>query len=290
MYEIVGPDGTTVSFNKDTDPNFMGYLDDITGLDSPEIRENAQNVVAGDGGRHDNFYAGRRPFTIAGTIFPTVGSNVKQELLQAAVSRARRKDAQLKWTPTGTTEERMVLFRAQQPCRCLGKVPKTFQVMGVSADFRVCSTAVQTSGAVVGAAPICTVNNVGDEEASVAFVIKGPLDGAALTIVNDVSGKQIAFIPNVLGNPAGSGVPAPGAGEIGTLCVNLTPNLLPAYLGYSVALGGDPTSTDQYGAIDPLNTDWTISAEPGIQTFSLHGSGFDPATTSLEVQWRDSWI
>jgi hypothetical protein len=284
-YFIVGPDGTEVSFNDDTDGNFMGYIDDITGLDSPEVRENAQYRVAGDGGVHDDFYAGRRPFTIAGTIYPSVGNNVKQELLQRAVSRARKYDGQVLWTPTGASEQRMVFFRSQQPCRIQGQIPKTFQMAGVSADYRIMSSTVHTSGTVAGPSPItCTVNNQGDEEAACQFFIFGPLDGDTLVITNNLTGKRIFFYPNQVGSPIGSGLVV---GD--NMLINMNPTILPGLLGFNVGIEVSGVHYDQYYAINPLATDWTIGAEPGIQTFTLTASGSTGAT-GFAVAWRDSWI
>jgi hypothetical protein len=279
-YTIVGPDGTTVTFNDDSDTNFMGYLDDITGLDGSEVRENAQNKVAGDGGQHGSFYAGRLPFTISGTIFPTVGSNVKQELLQRAISKARRGDATLKWTPTGFTDERMVIFRNQQPCRIQGRVPKTFQISGVSADYRVVTSNLQSTLPVVGSSPVATVNNIGNEVADCVFVVNGPIDDPLITCSD---GKTIAFTPGEMS------LPALGTYTAGTMVINLDPSMIPLYLGYNVAYGSGSGIVDAYPFIDPLNTDWTIGAQPGSQTFTLTGTGTDPAHTSLEVRWRHSW-
>ena len=288
MYTIVGPDGTTISFNKDTDPNFCGYLDNITGIDGAEVRENAQNRVAGDGGMHNNFYAGRMPFTLTGTVFPSVGSNAVQELMQSAVSKARRNDAQLLWTPTGTTIERMVAFRNQQPIRFTGKVPKTFNIAGVGADYRVLSSGINSSFPSVGSVPVCAVHNAGNEDANVMFVINGPIDGHEVIIRNELTGKQIKFLPDLIGVTPGAGLPAPATYPVGTMVINLVPDRLPLYLGFDVALGGMP-SVDQYSCIDPLGTDWTIAAVEGDQNFTLIATGTDPTTTSLEVRWRDSW-
>jgi hypothetical protein len=74
-----------------------------------------------------------------------------------------------------------------------------------------------------------------------------------------------------------------------TLVINMTPLILPGWLGFNVGLAGTP-NVDQYYAINPLGTDWTIGAEPGTQTFTLHASGTNGSHTSMEVKWRDSWI
>lgn len=280
-YTIIGPDGTTVSFNDDTDPYFCGYLDTITGLDCAEVRENAQNRVAGSGGSHDNFYAGRLPWSFSGTIQPSVLTNAVQELIQCAVNRALAVDGQLLWTPTGGGIERLVRFRCQQPTRMSGRVPKTFQISGVGADYRIWSNAVNSSGVVSGTAPTVTCTNEGNEVADAQFIVNGPVAASRLIIVNNTTGKQIQFLPGVIGNPSGGGIP--GGSFIYLSTRLLTFDTAP---GYQVSYD---YYYDQYPYIDPLNTDWSICVEPGENTFSLIADGTSGAT-SLEVRWRHSWI
>jgi hypothetical protein len=211
-----------------------------------------------------------------------VGSNVKQEIMQAAISRARKQDAKVLWTPTGFTEARMVVFRNQQPIRFSGKVPKTFAIAGVGADYRVLSAAVQTAGPVAGTDPVVSVTNQGNEDADCCFIITGPLDGDEIIIRNLLTGQQIAFYSGLFS------LAAPGTYPNGTMIINMNPLSLPSYLGYNVAIGGSP-NVDAYPFVDPLNTDWTIAAAPGVQNFELIATGTS-GTTSLEVQWRDSWV
>jgi hypothetical protein len=289
-YTIVGPDGTTVSFNDDTDGEWCGYTDDITGLDCAEVRENAQNKVAASGGLHDNFYAGRLPWTIGGTIQPSILTNAKQELIQQAVSKALAFDGKLLWTPTGETIERMVAFRNQQPVRIVGRIPKTFQLACVGADYRILSSAINDSDVATGHTPLTvTVNNHGNEDADVRFLITGPVNADKLILVNDVSGKQIQFLPGVIGNPSGYGIPNPGTFPVGTFFVSTNSVTFDDFKNYNVAIGAASGNKDQYAFVDPLNTDWSIAAVPGTQTFTLHADGTGDST-SLTVQWRDSWI
>jgi len=67
-YELTGPDGTVAVFNDASDSKNVGTLTALTGLDSPEIRENAQDLVESDGGVHGAFYFGRRPVTMTGLV------------------------------------------------------------------------------------------------------------------------------------------------------------------------------------------------------------------------------
>ena len=293
-YVIVGPDGTTVSFNDDTDENFCGYLTTITGLDCAEVRENAQNKVAGSGGLHDNFYAGRLPWSFSGMIQPSVLTNAKQELIQAAVNKAKAIDGKLLWYPSNgqTGIERMVAFRCQQPTRMSGTIPKTFQISAVGADYRILSSAINVAGPTAGHTPLSvTATNQGNEVSDVRFVINGPFNADKLIIVNETSGKQIQFLPGVIGYPSGTGV-LPGGDDVNVNKFYISTNYatFDDYDQYTCYLSdGNGDARDQYPYVDPLNTDWSIGVEPGANVFTMHADG-STTDTSFEVQWRHSWI
>src|SRR5687767_14064650 len=68
-YTLTGPDGTIASFNDPNDANYVGVLSEVTGLDSPEVRESAEDLVQADGGWHGNFWFGRRPITLSGIVY-----------------------------------------------------------------------------------------------------------------------------------------------------------------------------------------------------------------------------
>jgi hypothetical protein len=291
MYKIVGPDGTVVSFNDDSDPNFCGYLDTITGLDCAEVRENAQNNVASSGGMHDNFYLGRLPWSFSGTIQPSILSNSVQEEIQRAVNKATNVDARLLWTPTGSTEERMVRFRVQQPTRMSGRVPKTFQIQGVGADYRILSSNLNSVQSASGNTPLTvSVTNIGDEDADVRFLVTGPINADKLILSNLTTGKKVQFLPGVIGIPSGSGLATyTGSWPIGVFFCSTNPRTFQDYLGYNVAIGEASGNQDQYPYVDPLNTDWTIAVAPGANEFELQADG-SGASTSLTVQWYDSWV
>jgi len=142
-YTLTGPDGTTATFNDSTDPNYVGAISEITGLDSPEVRQNAESRSGLDGGIHGSFLYGRRPITITGQIANiTSGTdrNTKQtRLLQA--SNAMRQDAVLSWTPEGG-EEQFVNVRRAQPPRITGGWVKDFQLALIGEKAAILSTAV----------------------------------------------------------------------------------------------------------------------------------------------------
>src|SRR5438105_3999485 len=96
-YTLTGPRGDAVVFNDITDPNYIGMLTDITGFDSPEVRESADDYVQMDGGVHGDFFYGRRPITLSGILINPVSAtdrNIRQNKLSSA-SDAMRADSVL---------------------------------------------------------------------------------------------------------------------------------------------------------------------------------------------------
>lgn len=145
-YTFTGPDGTIATFNEPSDPNYVGSITEITGLDSPEVRENAENLTGMDGGIHGNFYDGRRPITISGTILNVVSNEDRNKKITklTQASNALREDAILEWTPDGG-EAQFVKVRRQQALRISGAWVKTFQLSLVAADPRIYSSKLETT-------------------------------------------------------------------------------------------------------------------------------------------------
>jgi hypothetical protein len=145
-YTLTGPDGTSVCFNDPSDPNYVGMLTEVTGLDSPDVRESADDLVQMDGGIHGDFFYGRRPITLTGIILnpgtPDIRNARINRLSQA--SDAMRGDALLTWTPTGGVAQQ-VAVRRQQPLRVNGAWQKQFQLALVAADPRIYGSALSTS-------------------------------------------------------------------------------------------------------------------------------------------------
>lgn len=128
-FTLIGPDGSRAVFNDDTDPDYVGLLNSVSGLDSAEVRENFDDRVEADGGVHGNFWYGRRPVVLEGLIRHTTAAdrNAKEQKLLRA-SNAMRGDAGLSWTPDGSSIARRILLRRQQPVRISGAWNKQFMV------------------------------------------------------------------------------------------------------------------------------------------------------------------
>jgi hypothetical protein len=105
-YRLVGPNGITAVFNDQFDPDFAGMLTEVSGLDSPEVRESASDLVQADGGMHGDFYYGRRPIVLTGKQInhPTVAfRNLRMDKARRA-SDAMRGDSVLSWKPSTRLE------------------------------------------------------------------------------------------------------------------------------------------------------------------------------------------
>lgn len=159
-FTLTGPDGTKVVFNDSTDPNYVGILSmESSGLDSADVREDAAEAIEADGGIHGNFFYGRRPVVLQGTIIASSAAQRNEragKLLRA--TNAMRADAVLKWTPVGGAEVELKL-RRQQPARITGGFVKSFQIAMVSADARILSTASHASSVTsLASGPTATKN------------------------------------------------------------------------------------------------------------------------------------
>ena len=116
LYRLVGADGVSVAtFNDPNDPNYVGMLTEVTGLDSADVRESASEMVEADGGTHGIFYLGRRPITMAGKVFghqSIAERNLRIDRARRA-SLALRGDSTLSWKPSTRNENLVVNPRAQ---------------------------------------------------------------------------------------------------------------------------------------------------------------------------------
>lgn len=94
--------GVSAVFNNPQHPSYAGMLTEVTGLDSPEIRESAEDLVESDGGAHGRFYYGRRPITMNGKIFghTTNAERAARSDLIRRASQALRTDGKLSWMPS----------------------------------------------------------------------------------------------------------------------------------------------------------------------------------------------
>lgn len=282
IYTLTAPDGSIAVFNDETSPDYVGFAR-WTGLDSPEVRESAYDLVQADGGVHNDFYLGRRP--IVGSIevlgSSTTDRNTKLTRLIAA-SNAFRGDAELKWTPTGGVEQ-FVFVRRQQPLRIEGNTLKSCSLPLVAADPRIYGTTLQSSnvepagtasGGLVfdmdfdlsfGDTPALAsllVSNAGTYETPPEIVITGPITNPVVT--NVTAGKALNFTYTL------------GAGE--TLTIDT--------YNRTIILNG---TTNRFSALDIADSDWWFLL-PGTNNITLYADTYTTPGALLTLNWRNAWL
>lgn len=283
-WTITGPDGTRVVFNDENDRDYIGMVTEVTGLDSPDVRENADDLVQMDGGVHGDFWYGRRPITLTGLLLNPSSvqeRNLRETKLRRATN-AMRGDATISWVLDGGYEQ-FVRVRRQQPLRITGGWQKQFQIAVVAEDPRLYAMELQQASlpsASVSANPgrdypktynisyrlganagrLIVFNN-GSEPTWPIFTITGP--GTNPVIQNLTNGGQIALAYTLT------------TGEF--LAIDT--------LNRNVMLNNE---SSRYGAIDFPNTTW-FPLEPGRNDLNLGWTSFTTGS-GLAVQWRDAWL
>ena len=256
-YTLLGPDGTTVTFNDSTDPNYGGILSDVTGLDSADVRESGDVLVATDGGWHGNFYYGRRPITITGVLPNIVDAADRATKLDRVrnATNAMRADAILSWQNTAVGSVPMQTWvRRQQPARFTGAWVKTFNILLVSQFAQLFSVALHTSAT----AASVVVENHGNSPAFPIISIHGAIT-AGVTVTNSTTGLVVQMLSTY----------SQSAGDV--LAIDV--------LNHTATKNGS-TTVNSY--IDFVNSTWP-TVNKGLNTFSVSGGPI------LSLAWRDTW-
>lgn len=280
VYTLDTAYGTAV-LNDDTHANFAGVTTEVTGLDSPDVRESAEDKPQAHGGHHGNFYQGRRPMTLTVRVFNHT-SAVQRD---ARIDRLRRatkayqpgdgnsnfnsgapsltsgaithtslyiNDGILSWTYDGTPM--LVAFRRQQPFRVSGPWVKEIMVPLVSPYNEIFSQAVNS---VVGNN---NCENIGDEAAYPVFRVTGPTSGTSI-ITHQQTNLKVQMLPTF-------GLTAGQYADIDTRTHTVRRN----------------DGTDLTGYIDFANSTWPLIRPVALtNTFALAGGG------ALTTFWRHAW-
>lgn len=281
-YTLTGPDGTVAVFNDPTDPNYVGMLTELTGMDSPDVRENAEDLVQMDGGIHGDFFHGRRPITMTGLILnPT--SILDRDQKQLKVSRATeamRGDAILDWFDAAG-HRLMLKLRRQQPTRITGAWQKQFMLAMVAADPRIYSYSVQSAYA----AAVTASGDVGrayDKEYDTDYGPSVPTGQLLLATLGTTLTYPVLTIYGPVVNPTVSNLTVGQQIQLNyTLVAGET--LVVDTLNRTVKLAG---LADRYGAVDFSNTEWW-GLVPDTNDIRMGGFG---SGASLVVEWRDAWL
>jgi hypothetical protein len=278
-YTLTGPDGARVVFNDKTDANYVGFLSNISGLDSPDVRESADDLIGDDGGVHGLFFYGRRPIVIEGYIDNTPSPyladsdgnvltengvrNARMTMLQR-VTNAMRRDLEIRWQPEGGVEQ-MVRVRRQQPLRIAGAYNKSFQAALVAADPRIYGTAINE----IRFDPNVdsTATNKGTMRTPPTATVYGPTSGTmtGIEIHNHTTGEYIVFAPSY--------ALAPGQ----YIVVDFVNKTITRESGLNI-----------YDKLVFASSTW-FQIEPGDNTIAVHGTGTTTGA-SMVLRWQDAWV
>lgn len=264
-YSITGPDGTEAVFNDSTHPNFVGWLREIGGLDSPEVRLE----IAPLGGADGSFltspgYYGARPITMGGILAPSTATEVnkREERLRRATD-ALRGDCVLSWWPAGQNEMR-INCRRQEALRVSPGRPRQFQLSLVAPDPRIYSVEQVTRIVTYAqsASMAMVIGNVGSAYAPVVIRVTGPVVGPQVSLLT--TGQSLQF-PQ-LNLAAGQTL------EIDTAAKTVTVN-----------------GQNRYEELDFANSSWWMLPPDGAPVVQLAGSQ-RAAATELRVEYRHAWM
>lgn len=287
-YTLTAPDGTRAVFNDRANPSFVGFLDGeegITGLDSPAVRAQGDDVVGGDGGLTGPGFYGRRPITLKGVIDAAADMatvNERVDRLLDIVDQALNVDVSLTWQETGRAQTMLTLRKNVEP-RVNGRRPKTFLLGLVSEDDRIVSTVEKSAvilitqpsgGGIVSplTAPLASTAravgsqvlvNSGRKGARPRVRFDGPLTN--FSIVNVRTGQQVTINYSL------------AAGEY--MILETRPGRR------SLLLQG---SISRWGAINFAVSAWWELAK-GANEISLNAYTAD-AGGQATVYWRDTWM
>jgi hypothetical protein len=273
IYTLYNPtNGATAVFNNPASGNYVGMLTDITGLDSPEIRESAEDLAQADGGTHGWFWAGRRPMTMTASIFGHASIRDREIRIDRAkrASLALRNDSVLSWIPSPQAQvgnpsyiEMFTYVRRQGPLRESGGWIKEIQIPLVSEFAAIYSVEQHTQTTAAGSSN--GVENKGSWPAYPVFRIAGPSSAMNPTITQSFTNSVI--------NTTGSLLVASGETlEIDTL----------NHTAYFTSGARNGQSANSF--INFATTIWPTMAT-GSSTFVLSGT-----TGTLTVVWRDTWM
>lgn len=261
-YYVVGSNDQQFAINVPSDPNFVGYVTDVTGIDDTNIRENAQVKVAGDGGLHGPFWKDRRPWTISGFIvpqMPVAARSAAQDYIAQIMDTCLQADGYLVWYPTNS-EPRYVAFRKQQPLRITkgqSNVERNFQLAGVCADPRIYGYGPVNEATTEYGGSV-TVFNAGTTNSPPTLTLT--LTGGIFVATNETTGQQLVGSSAI-------------AGYSGPLVITLSGN-------YPSAIGN---LGDMSGYLAAPATDWDFALAPGENVLTVVNMG------EMVVQWRDAW-
>jgi hypothetical protein len=279
VWTFIGPDGSSITMNDGVLPL---VLEDVTGNDSPNVRENIEDRPEDDGATAGDFFYGSRPMTWSGVLHGDPATRNQTAIQLQSATRALRGDVTFYSQATGLPP--MQASGRLQNLRITRRegIAKSFQLGIICPDPRFYSQTLHT--------------NTGSGETAIA--------GASFPLVFPISfgggsGATVTFNVTNAGN-----FPAPVLirveGTIDSPSIKNATTDQTIYVDNLTLVGGEyfdidtsnrtivkDDSTNLYGKVRiPASTWWQLW--PGTNTIELRASS-TPSTGTLTLWWRDSW-
>jgi hypothetical protein len=286
-YELTGPNGIRCVWNDQADPDYVGVITEVSGLDAPEMSESAENLVQEDGGMHGDFFYNRRPVVIDGLLLnPLDAAERNARMLKiSAAADAMRSDALLRFQPTGMEMLRMSVRKQNGP-RFAGQWQKTCQVGLVADDPRIYSDEVYSASIEAALTGSSIQGRTFPETGTISY---GAGDTAGQLLITNTGNTTTYPILTITG---------PGN----------FPALINATTGATMYLTGALTSTDSitidtnplrrtiilnnalsvYSRLKFVDSTWW-GLVPGVNDIQLTFASFSTGA-AMGIQWRNAWI
>jgi hypothetical protein len=277
-WELEGPEGTTVTLN--ASPVNGLYLEEVTGFDMPQIRQNIEDLPEADGAVAGDFFFGHRSVTLRGKIVsPTAAERNQLALNMQRTIRGLRGDVTLRSQPSG--QPAMQATGRLEAFRLTGGYVKEFLISFVCPDPRIYAQSLSQEtvtgstasvgaafpwsfpvnfGGGTGAALTVTASNEGNIDTPAIIRVWGPLNNPQ---IHNIATGEIIYLDAV----------SLGSGQ-----------WIEVDTGAKTAVRHD--GTNAYNNVRFPGSWWKLV--PGANLIRVFGSGEGPGA-ELDVSWRSAW-
>lgn len=286
-YELTGPNGIRVVLNDQADPDYVGVVTEVGGMDAPDLTESAENMVQEDGGLHGDFFYNRRPLTIDGMLLNPVDATERNNrmLKLSGATDALRGDAVLRFQPSGMEMLRTTVRRQNGP-RFAGAWQKTFQLGLVAEDPRIYSDTVYSQSVAAALTGAPTQGRAFPETGNITYGAGDTAGQLSITNTGNATTYPVLTIT--------------GPGNF--------PALINATTGYTLYLTGTMSASDVivldtnplrrsvilngglsvYSRLRFSDSTWW-GLIPGINDIRLTFASFSTGA-AMGIQWRNAWF
>ena len=283
IYSIENPNGTTAVLNDPTDDNYVGIMNDLTGM-WPSVRGGDSDRPGDHGTLPGPRKWAARLWTAKGVIeaWPADTRNERIDRLTLACD-ALDDDVTIKWTDAAGVAKQVMYARLQSEHEVSGGMPKDFMLIFAARDYRVFSQ---------------TLN---EETATFEALSSG---GVIFPIVFPVVFGAGVLTAQIVATNAGN-QPAPPIVRIDGPCLN--PRVYNATVGADMIIeydipAGEYIEINRYGTwpvtlngtdniyqvFDDVNSEWW-ELDPGDNDIRLYCDSHSTGS-GVTIYWRDAYM